>query len=75
MASKPVFDLIGVVYPICLLKCKNELDRLDSGDELEVLVQDPEVVNDIARIIHGSRCCLIASHQEQDHYRLHIQKT
>ena len=74
MTPKSVFDLIGVVSPICLLKCKSELDRMDSGDELEIMVQDPEVVKDLLRIIHRSQCCLIASHNEEDHYRLHIQK-
>ncbi|MBS1238092.1 MAG: Sulfurtransferase TusA, partial [Deltaproteobacteria bacterium] len=42
MAS--TLDLTGVVSPICLLKCKSALSRLNPGEVLEVMVQDEEVV-------------------------------
>ncbi len=75
MSSKSEIDLLGVVSPVCLLKCKNALDCLDPGHVLEVLVQDPEVVEDLIKIVERSQYQLLKLETEKDYYRIHIRKT
>ncbi|MFH2219693.1 MAG: sulfurtransferase TusA family protein [Pseudomonadota bacterium] len=67
-------DLIGVISPLCILKCKSELARMDAGYVLEVLLQDPEVVGEIIKIVRRSRDRVMKSEQEGDHYRIWLKK-
>lgn len=72
MAS--TLDLIGVVSPICLLKCKSALARLNPGEVLEVVVQDEEVVESLSMILKQSRDELEAFSKEGDCFRISIRK-
>jgi TusA-related sulfurtransferase len=65
-------DLRGVGLPVSLLKFKSALDRMGSGDELEVLVEDPGVVEDFVKIIRHSQGQMIRPLREGDYYRIHI---
>ena len=67
-------DLIGVVSPVCMLKCKSELAKMNTGDVLEVLLQDPEVVEELAKIIERSKDRVISKKREKDHYRIRVKK-
>jgi tRNA 2-thiouridine synthesizing protein A len=67
-------DLIGVVSPVCILKCKSELVRMNAGDVLEILLQDPEVVEELSKIIERSNDRVISKEREEDHYRIRIRK-
>jgi len=72
MAS--LLDLIGVVSPICLLKCKSALSRLNPGEVLDVLVQDEEVVESISMILKQSQDRMEAFSKEGECYRISIRK-
>ena len=72
MASR--LDLIGVVSPICLLKCKSALARLDPGEVLEVLVQDQEVVDSLSMILKQSQDRMEAFSKEGECFCLSIRK-
>ena len=72
MSSTVELDLRGVGLPVCLLKCKSALAGMDSGDALDVLVEDPEVVEDLVKIIRRSQGRLIRPRREGGHYRIHI---
>jgi TusA-related sulfurtransferase len=72
MSSILELDLRGVGLPVCLLKFKSALDRMDSGDMLEVLVEDPGVVEDFVKIIRRSQGRMIRPRREGDYYRIHI---
>lgn len=67
-------DLIGVVSPVCLLKCKSELTRMNAGDVLEILLQDPEAVEELVKIIERSKDQVISKKPEEDHYRIRVRK-
>ena len=67
-------DLIGVVSPVCLLKCKSVLAGLSAGDMLEILLQDPEVVDELAKFIQPSKDRVISKEREEDHYRICVKK-
>jgi len=74
MPSKSEINLIGVVWPVCLLKCNSELNRLCEGEEVDVIVQDPDVLKDLLKILERSLEHSVTTIQENDHYRLHILK-
>ena len=74
MEMASTLDLIGVVSPICLLKCKSALARLDPGEVLEVLVQDREVVESLSMILRQSEDRMEAFSKEGECFRLSIRK-
>lgn len=74
MSSKSEINLIGVVWPVCLLKYNSELNRLNEGEEVDVIVQDPDVLKDLLKIAERSLEHSVATVHEKDHYRIHIRK-
>lgn len=74
MASKSQLDLVGVAWPVCLLKFKCALNDLCSCDVLEVLAGDPDVVKSITLIVDRSGDSLISRQKEGEIYRLSIEK-
>lgn len=74
MARKSELNLLEVMSPLCLLKCKSFLDEMKSGNSLEVLVQDPEVVEDLVKIVERSKDQLIKVEKEGEYFRVYIEK-
>jgi TusA-related sulfurtransferase len=74
MPSRSELNLIGVVWPVCLLKCNSELNRLNEGEEVDVIVQDPDILQDLLKIVERSLEYSVSTTHEKDHYRLHIRK-
>jgi TusA-related sulfurtransferase len=50
------------------------LAGMNTGDVLEILLQDPEVVDELVKIIERSKDEVIKSQQDGDHYRVWIKK-
>jgi len=74
MSSKSELNLLGVMSPLCLLKCKSSLEEMKSGNFLEVLVQDPEVVEDLVKIIERSKDQIVKIETEDEYFRVQIEK-
>ena len=74
MSAKLELDLVGVAWPSCLLEFKNTFDELCSCQVLEVLSHDPDVIQNILMIACHSEAKLIKEQQEEDLYRVFIQK-
>jgi TusA-related sulfurtransferase len=74
MEMDSTLDLIGVVSPICLLKCKSALVRLNPGEVIEVMVQDEEVVESLSMILKQSQDRMEAFSKEGGCYRISIRK-
>ena len=74
MPSKPELNLIGVVWPVCLLQCNSELNRLYAGENIDVIVQYPIVLKDRLKILERSSDHSVTTSKEGDRYRLHILK-
>ncbi len=75
--SKPEMsqiNLVGVVSPICLLKCQSALDMLKPGNVLEVMVQDPEVVSNLQKIIDRSANQVIKTERNDEYFQIFICK-
>jgi TusA-related sulfurtransferase len=74
MLSTAQLDLAGIAWPVCLLKFKQNLLALETGERLEVLVQDPEVADHIVMIVNRSKDRVIDHQIDGKILRLHIQK-
>ncbi len=74
MFLKKEIDLRGILSPVCLLKCKSMLAKINCGDVLEVLLQDPEVVEELIKIVDRSKDQVVNQQKEEDYYRIYIQK-
>jgi TusA-related sulfurtransferase len=74
MPSKSKLDLVGVSWPVCLLKFNCALNQLCTCDVLDVTARDPDVVENIIMIANRSGNALIKQGLEGDTYRLTIEK-
>ena len=74
MGQKRVLDLVGVIKPIALLKCKKALSELSMGDLMEVYIQDPEVVEDLKKIFSESGDKVIDITHDKNCLRVRIKK-
>ena len=74
MPSKHEADLCGIAWPVCLLKFKRALNEIRSCNVLEVLTQDPAVVENIILIVNRSEDTLIHQQKEGKIYRLSVEK-
>lgn len=74
MASNLKLNLVGILSPICLLKCKSVLAQMNCGDILEISLQDPDVVEELTKIIERSPDRLIKTGKKQEDYLIHIKK-
>lgn len=68
-------DLRGVVCPLNFVKTKLKLEELDTGDHLEVILDDGEPILNVPRSVkeEGHRILKVA--QDGEHYRVLIEKT
>lgn len=71
---KKSLDLIGVVSPVSLLECKRMLAEMAAGAELEVLLRDPDIVEDLVKIVERSHDRLLQCDRQGDHFRLILKK-
>lgn len=74
MDSKIKLDLVGVVSPLCLMKCKSCLQSMTSGEIVEVRIEDPDVVDELVVIIGRSKDLIIDRKREKDCHRIRIRK-
>ncbi|MFH1154692.1 MAG: sulfurtransferase TusA family protein [Pseudomonadota bacterium] len=68
-------NLMGVVLPFCLLEFKNALTRLGQGQMLEILLQDPDVLEDILRLVERSQDRLIEQKRVGRHFSILVERT
>ena len=68
-------NLMGVVLPFCLLEFKNTLASLKKGQVLEILLQDPEVLEDILRLIERSQDRLLEQKSIGRHYCVRVERS
>jgi len=74
MTLIPKLDLVGVAWPVCLLKFKTVVNDLCTHEILDVQTKDPDVVASIEMIVDRSEDTLIDQQREGDIYRMSIRK-
>jgi len=73
-AKTSQLNLVGVVSPVCLLKCQSALNILKPGNILEVMVQDPEVVNNLQKIIERSANQVVKTERRDEYFQIFIRR-
>ena len=68
-------DIRGVDWPIGILNCQKEVNQMKAGEQIELLVQDIDVINNIATLIKQLSGHSIEKQNENKHYRLIIKKS
>ena len=74
MTLRSELNLVGVAWPVSLLKFKSASSSLGVREILEVLTRDPDVVANITLLVSRSGDSLIDQHKDGEIYRLSIQK-
>jgi TusA-related sulfurtransferase len=71
------FDLRDTIIPFSLLQIANHFQQMKSGEEIEVIGNDPGIASDIKKILPSSEYRIIAVDQWQDNsrnFRLRLKK-
>jgi TusA-related sulfurtransferase len=67
-------DIRNVDWPVCILNCKNELNQMKSGETMEVIVQDTDVVNNLITLIEQLPDLQIEKYKDNKYHKLIIKK-
>jgi TusA-related sulfurtransferase len=74
MTAKIILDLKGMVSPMDLLKCSACLTSMDTGDILEAVLGDADVVENLTAIVLKSSDEIIYRRQTKDSICIGIRK-
>ena len=74
MASIARLNLVGVAWPLCLMKCNQAVQRMKPGEKLEVMFRDRDVVADMVRLVIRTGPCRVRIEKHSTHVSLHLTK-
>lgn len=74
--SKPNLELdcVGLYCPEPVFRTRLELDKLNVGEVLEVVADDPAAEEDIPRLVKRLEQRLVEMHKENDQFHFLIKK-
>lgn len=77
MSEKPdkSVDCIGLFCPMPLLRTREEIDSLESGQVLELIADDPAAEEDIQRFAKRTGNKILKMEKEGDKLKFLIKKT
>jgi tRNA 2-thiouridine synthesizing protein A len=67
-------DCMGLYCPEPVFRTRQELDKLDVGQVLEVIVDDPAAEEDIPRLVKRLEQKLVEMRKEKDQFHFIIKK-
>ena len=67
-------DCVGLYCPEPVFRTRQELDKLDVGQVLEVIADDPAAEEDIPRLVKRLEQKLIEMRKEKDQFHFVIKK-
>ena len=67
-------DCIGLYCPEPVFRIRQEIDKLDVGEVLEVIADDPAAEEDIPRLVKRLGLELVEMHKEKDQLHFVIKK-
>ena len=75
--SKPNrnLDCVGLYCPEPVFRTRIELDKMDVGEVLEVIADDPAAEEDIPRLVKRLGLELLETRQDNDQFHFSIKKT
>ena len=69
-----IADYIGLYCPEPVFRTRTEIDKLEIGQVLEVIADDPASEEDISRLIKNIGQKMLAIKDESDQYHFFIEK-
>ena len=67
-------DCVGLYCPEPVFRTRQELDKLDVGQVLEVIADDPAAEEDIPRLVKRLEQQLVEMRKEKDQFHFIIKK-
>jgi tRNA 2-thiouridine synthesizing protein A len=67
-------DCVGLYCPEPVFRTRQELDKLDVGQVLEVIADDPAAEEDIPRLVKRLEQKLVEMRKEKDQFHFIIKK-
>jgi tRNA 2-thiouridine synthesizing protein A len=67
-------DCVGLYCPEPVFRTRQELDKLDVGQVLKVVADDPAAEEDIPRLVKRLEQQLVEMHKEKDQFHFIIKK-
>jgi len=67
-------DCVGLYCPEPVFRTRQELDKLDVGQVLEVIADDPAAEEDIPRLVKRLEQQLVEMRKEKDRFHFIIKK-
>ena len=67
-------DIRDVDWPVCILNCKRELSQMKTGEQIEILVKDIDVVNNLMALVEQLSGHSMEKQIGNKDYRLIIRK-
>lgn len=74
MPTVSVIDLMNVDWPSSLLQCNTELFRMECGDRLDVLVNDPEIAKTLMLVINRAENLSARLVEQNGEIRISVDK-
>ena len=74
MTSNLMLDLTQVEWPESLLTCKNKIDGMHPGNEIDILAKDFDFVKNLIQVIEHSQCSIMKNELNQGCYQIRIKK-
>ncbi len=67
-------DACGLNCPLPVLRTKKTLDKMASGEVLQIIATDPGSVEDMASLVRQTGHQMLESRQESDRYYFLVKK-
>jgi TusA-related sulfurtransferase len=67
-------DLRDIVWPVSVIQCNEALTRLEPGDDLTIMVSDPDVVHNIVLLINSRPDLRFDQCRKSDSYQLNVHR-
>jgi tRNA 2-thiouridine synthesizing protein A len=67
-------DCVGLYCPEPVFRTRQEIDKLDVGEVLEVIADDPAAEEDIPRLVKRLEQQLVEMRKEKDQFHFIIKK-
>ena len=74
MSSVSEINLMNVDWPSSLLQCNTELFRMEFGDRLDVLVNDPEIARTLMLVINRAENLSARLVEQNGEIRISVNK-
>lgn len=76
MRSQPALhlQLIGIPWPISILKCKQRIDQMQPGDHVIITIEDLETHKNIQMLLNSMPDLKFVSNDSNGHYSIHVHK-